>query len=208
MSHSDDRGLVVPPKIAPVHIVMIPIYKTDEEFSEIMEVCNKIKRGLGEKYSVKIDDRDTKKPGVKFFEWEKKGVPIRIEIGPRDLKNGQAVLVRRDLNSKSTVSLDNIETHIPALLDEIQNNLLEKHRKFREDNTMACENYSDFKGIFEGDGAFVKSPWCESAECEAKIQEETKATIRTLPMYRKEEPCECIYCGKPSKLKVIFAKSY
>jgi len=208
MSHSDDLGLVVPPGVAPIHMVIIPIYKTDEEFSEIMEVAVKIKDSLSGEYSVKIDDRDTKKPGVKFFEWEKKGVPLRMEIGPRDIKDKKVVLVRRDLNSKSNVSLDNIEVSVKNLLNEIQKNLLDKHKKLREDNTLTCDNYSDFKNIFEGDGSFVLSSWCENGECEASIQEETKATIRALPMDRREEPGECIYCKKPSKLKVVFAKAY
>jgi len=208
MSHSDDRGLVLPPKVAPVHVVIIPIYKTDEEQSEVLEACNKIKKLFGSKYKVKVDDRDSKKPGVKFFEWEKKGVPVRIEIGPRDLKKNQAVLVRRDLSEKSFVSIDGIDAVVTDLLDKIQNSLLEKHKQFRKDNTSSCDNYSEFKEIFRGEGGFVLSSWCENPECETKIQEETKATIRCLPMDGREEPGECICCKKPSKLKVIFSKSY
>ncbi|HPZ07135.1 MAG TPA: proline--tRNA ligase [Candidatus Eremiobacteraeota bacterium] len=208
MSHSDDMGLVLPPKMAPIHIVIIPIYKTLEELSDIMEVCRKIKEDIGIKYIVKIDDRDTEKPGAKFFEWEKKGVPIRVEVGPKDLKAKEAVLVRRDLNTKSRVSLETLTVSIEELLMDIQKTLLEKHRKFREENTFSIDNYGDFKNLYEGEEGFALCSWCGNPECEAKIQEETKATIRALPMDGREEAGVCIYCGKTSKVKAIFAKAY
>jgi prolyl-tRNA synthetase len=208
MSHSDDLGLVLPPKMAPIQLVIVPIYSSEEELAEVMEVAKKIKSELDNKISVKLDDRDTKKPGVKFFEWEKKGVPVRMEIGPKDIKQGKAVLVRRDLNQKQSIALEGISGYILNLLEDIQKDLFEKNKKFREDNTVKIDNYNDFKEIYTGDGSFVISSWCEGAECEAKIQEETKATIRSLPMDGKQEEGNCIYCGKASKIKAVFAKSY
>ncbi len=208
MSHSDDNGLVLPPKIAPVHVVIVPIYKTIEEMSQVMEVCKKIKDDLGNKYTVKIDDRDTEKPGAKFFEWEKKGVPVRIELGPKDLAKGQVVLARRDIGTKSTVSINNITSSIDELLSDIQKTLLEKHRKFREENTVNIDNYTDFKNLYEKDEAFVRAGWCKGAECEEKIKEDTKATIRSLPMDGREDAGTCICCGKPSNVKAIFSKAY
>ncbi|MEQ8171610.1 MAG: proline--tRNA ligase [Candidatus Eremiobacterota bacterium] len=208
MSHSDDNGLVLPPKIAPLHAVIVPIYKTLEEMSQVMEVCKKIKDDLGDKYTVKIDDRDTEKPGAKFFEWEKKGVPVRIELGPKDLAKGQVVLARRDIGIKSTVSINNVHSSIDELLADIQKTLLEKHRVFREANTVNIDNYTDFKNLYEKDEAFVRAGWCKSSECEEKIKEDTKATIRSLPMDGREDGGTCICCGKPSSIKVIFSKAY
>jgi len=208
MSHSDDNGLVLPPKIAPVHVVIVPIYKTIEEMSQVMEVCKKIKDDLCNKYTVKIDDRDTEKPGAKFFEWEKKGVPVRIELGPKDLAKGQVVLARRDMGTKSTVSINNVPSSIDELLTDIQKTLLEKHRKFREENTINIDNYTDFKNLYEKDEAFVRAGWCKGSECEEKIKEDTKATIRSLPMDDREDSGTCICCGKPSTVKAIFSKAY
>ena len=208
MSHSDDNGLVLPPKIAPIHVVIVPIYKTVEEMTQVMEACKKIKDSICNKYTVKIDDRDSEKPGAKFFEWEKKGVPLRVELGPRDLAKGQVVLARRDLGTKLTVPMDNITSSIDDLLADIQKTLFEKHKKLREDNTVNIDNYTDFKNLYEKEEAFVTAGWCKGHECEEKIKEETKATIRSLPMDGREEPGNCICCGKPSNIKVIFSKAY
>lgn len=207
-SRIEEGVLVLPPKIAPIHVVIVPIYKTVEEMTQVMEACKKIKDSICNKYTVKIDDRDSEKPGAKFFEWEKKGVPLRVELGPRDLAKGQVVLARRDLGTKLTVPMGNITSSIDELLTDIQKTLFEKHKKLREDNTVNIDNYADFKNLYEKNEAFVRAGWCKGSECEEKIKEDTKATIRSLPMDGREEPGNCICCGKPSNIKVIFSKAY
>jgi prolyl-tRNA synthetase len=209
MSHSDDNGLVLPPKLAPIQVVIIPIYRKTEQLEQISEVALKVKKGLEAKgISVKFDDRDTFKPGWKFSEYEFKGVPVRLAIGPRDLENGTIEVARRDTLEKETLQIADIENKIENLLDQIQDNLYKKALAFREDNTYTVDTWDEFKDIIENKGGFVLAHWDGTPETEDKIKEETKATIRTIPLNSREEEGRCIYSGKPSKRRVVFAKAY
>ena len=209
MAHSDNNGLVLPPKLAPIHVVMVPIFKTEEENDKILAVMKEIKAGL-DKLGVtsKIDDRDNLRSGFKFAEWELKGVPVRIAIGPRDLENGTVELARRDTLTKTSLQRGGIEEYIQKLLDEIQDNIYNKAIKFREDNTHEVNDWETFKIKIE-DGGFLMCHWDGTAETEEKIKAETKATIRCIPLENvKEEEGFCVYSGKPSKRRVIFARAY
>ena len=209
MAHSDDNGLVLPPKLAPIQVVIVPIYKGEEQLSQISEKVNIIKKNLEAKgISVKFDDRDTQKPGWKFAEYELKGVPVRIAIGPRDIENNTLEIARRDTLEKETKSQDGIENYIEELLVKIQDNIYQKALKFRENNTFKADTYDEFKDIIENKGGFVLAHWDGTPETEQKIKEETKATIRIIPLDAKEELGKCIYSGKPSNKRVIFAKAY
>ncbi|MGC6470062.1 MAG: proline--tRNA ligase [Flavobacteriales bacterium] len=209
MTHSDDNGLVLPPKLAPYQVVIVPIYKGDEQLSEISEKAVQIKKELEKSgVSVKYDNRDTHKPGWKFAEYEFKGVPLRIAIGPRDLENNTVELARRDTLQKETTSIDNLTNTVTQLLEKIQDNLLEKAKTHREKNTHHAENWENFKELISADAGFVYAHWDGSSETEQKIKNETKATIRCIPLDSKEEEGKCIYSGKPSLQKVIFAKAY
>ncbi len=209
MAHSDDNGLVIPPKLAPIQVVIVPIYKGEEQLSQISEKVNIIKKNLEAKgISVKFDDRDTQKPGWKFAEYELKGVPVRIAIGPRDIENNTVEIARRDTLEKETKSQDGIENYIEELLVKIQENIYQKALKFRENNTFKADTYDEFKDIIENKGGFVLAHWDGTPETEQKIKEETKATIRIIPLDAEEEKGECIYSGKPSNKRVVFAKAY
>ncbi len=209
MTHSDDNGLVLPPKLAPIQVVIVPIYRKLEQLAEISEVALRIKAELEAKgISVKYDDRDTHKPGWKFAEYEFKGVPVRIAIGPRDLENGTLELARRDLLTKEFVPQEGIAGKIDALLDEIQQNLYNRALKFREENTHPVDNWDEFEEIIGGKGGFVEAHWDGTPETEEKIKELTKATIRCIPLDANEEEGKCILTGKPSKHRVVFAKAY
>lgn len=208
MAHSDDEGLVLPPKLAPIQVVIIPIHKTDEQLKAIDEKAGKISedlRKLG--ISVKYDNRDTQKPGWKFSEYEFKGVPIRIAIGPRDLENGTVEVARRDTKEKSIMQITDLSLKIVHLLDQIQDNLYRKALTFRDDNTYRADTYEEFKKLLDK-GGFILSHWDGTAETEQKIKEETKATIRCIPLDAKAEQGKCIYTGKPSARRVIFARAY
>lgn len=208
MAHSDNNGLVLPPKLAPIQVVMVPIFKTEEEHINIIARMEQIKKGLEElNISVKIDDRDNLRSGFKFAEWELKGVPVRIAIGPKDMEKGSVEVARRDTLTKEFVSQDGIELFIKKLLGEIQENIYNKALKFREENTIEVNDYETFKTKIE-DGGFLLCHWDGTAETEEKIKNETKATIRCIPFDRKEEEGVCIYSGKPSKGRVIFARAY
>lgn len=210
MAHGDDNGLVLPPSLAPIKVVMVPIFKTEEEHAAIIEKMNVIKSALEAKgHSVKIDDRDTLRPGFKFAEWELKGVPVRIAIGPRDLQNGTAEIHRRDTLEKYTVNLDSIEETIDKLLTDIQKNIYDKALNFRNANVETCDSWEEFKDKIQT-GKFLLCHWDGTAETEQKIKDETKATIRCIPIdsYVIEEDGKDIYSGKPSKQRVIFAISY
>jgi prolyl-tRNA synthetase len=209
MAHSDDNGLVLPPKLAPIQVVIVPIYKGEEQLSQITEKVNVIKKNLEAKgISVKFDNRDTQKPGWKFAEYELKGVPVRIAIGPRDIENDTLEIARRDTLEKETKSQDGIENYIEELLVKIQDNIYQKALKFREDNTFKADSYEEFKDIIENKGGFVLAHWDGTPETEQKIKKETKATIRIIPLDAKEEQGKCIYSGKPSNKRVVFAKAY
>ncbi len=209
MSHSDNNGLVLPPKLAPIHVVMVPIYKSQEDRSKILEQMNEIKEKLQKRgLSVKIDDRDNLRSGFKFAEWELKGVPVRIAIGPKDMEKGTVEIARRDTLTKEFISMEGVEELIPDLLDEIQENIYDKALKFREKNTYVVDSYDDFKSKIE-EGGFLLCHWDGTAETEEKIKAETKATIRFIPIddsYKEEG--KCIYTGKPSGRRVFFARAY
>ncbi len=209
MAHSDDKGLLLPPKIAPIHVVIVPIYKNLEELNKISVKALEIKKKLETKgIIVKYDDRDTFKPGFKFAEYELKGVPIRLAIGPRDMENNNVEVARRDTLEKKVISQDNIENVIENLLNEMQQNIYQKALKFREENTYFVDDYNEFKNILDNKGGFIYAHWDGTPETEEKIKEETKATIRCIPLDAKEEKGKCIYSGKPSNRRVLFARAY
>jgi prolyl-tRNA synthetase len=209
MTHSDDDGLVLPPALAPIQVVIIPIFKTDEEQKLIDEKTHELMKdmkNLG--ISVKYDDDTAKRPGWKFAEYEAKGVPVRVAIGPRDLAGNQAEVARRDTKEKNTVSLEGFAEAIKDLLDSIQSNLLESAKKFRTSNTHVIDSYDEFKTQLNQKSGFFLAHWDGTNETESKIKEETKATIRCIPLDSSEEEGKCMYSGKPSKGRVIFAKAY
>ena len=209
MAHSDDFGLVLPLKLAPIQVVIVPIYKGEEQFNQISEKANLIKKKLQDKgVSVKFDNRDTHKPGFKFAEYELKGVPVRIAIGPRDIENSTLEIARRDTLEKEILPQDGIEDKIVKLLDEIQENIYNKALNFRKENTYKADTYEEFKEILEKKGGFVLAHWDGTAETEQKIKDETKATIRCIPLDAIEEEGKCIYSGKHSSKRVLFAKAY
>ena len=209
MTHSDDNGLVLPPKLAPIQVVIVPIYRGEEQLDAISQVAKELKRELqllG--VSVKYDDRDTHKPGWKFNEYELKGVPLRIAIGPRDLEKRTVELARRDTLSKEVVSKDAIVDRVQALLVEMQTALFDKALKFRDSHITEVETYDEFKDILENKTGFVSAFWDGTSETEEQIKNETKATIRCIPLDNKEESGTCVYSGKPASRRVLFAKAY
>jgi prolyl-tRNA synthetase len=208
MAHGDDKGLVLPPRIAPVGVVIIPIYRDDASRQKVMEVANKCKEMIGEAAAVKIDDRDQYTPGYKFNDWELRGVPLRIEIGPRDVEKEQVVLVRRDTGKKEMMPQAEVKKRVSVLLDEIQNSLFERCRTFRDENTVNVDDFGEFSEKMESPGIFARSHWCGDGQCEAEIKDKTKATIRCIPFDADEEKGECVLCGKESNRRVIFARSY
>lgn len=209
MTHSDDFGLVLPPKLAPIQVAIVPIYKGDEQLAQVSEVANEIKSQLMEKgISVKYDDDDNRKPGWKFAEYEVKGVPVRIAIGARDLENGTVEVARRDTLSKETLKREDVVSHVVGLMDEIQNSLLNRTQKFVAGNTHDVSTWDEFVDVIENKGGFVSAHWDGSGDTEQKIKEATKATIRCIPFDSKEEEGKCIFTGNPSKRKVLFAKAY
>ena len=208
MTHSDDEGFVVPPALAPIQVVAVPIYKTEEEFAAISEKMADLAAKLKAKgISFKYDNDDNRRPGWKFAEYEAKGIPVRVAMGPRDLENGKAEIARRDLKTKEVVDFDGLENYIEDLLAAIQTNLLEKARKFRDDNTFEVDSYEEFKQKIDNGGFFL-AHWDGTAETESKVKEETQATIRCIPLDQKEEEGFCMVTGRPSKGRVIFAKAY
>ena len=209
MAHSDDNGLILPPKLAPIQVVIVPIYKKPEELVDIRKVVEQMKSQLQDKdISVKFDDRDTYKPGWKFAEYELKGVPVRLAIGPRDLENGTVEVARRDTLEKSVISLEGVVLHVQNLLTDIQENIYRKALKFREENTRRADTYDEFKEILVERGGFVLAHWDGTKETEEKIKSETMATIRLIPLQPDKEKGKCIYSGKPSDYRVVFAKAY
>jgi prolyl-tRNA synthetase len=209
MAHSDNHGLVLPPRLAPIQVVIIPIYKNDEQLSTISLAVAKIKSQLELKgISVKYDDRDNNKPGWKFADYELKGVPVRIAIGPRDIENGTVEVARRDTLTKEVIPAENIADHISALLEDIQKNIYVKASEFKKANTFYVDRWEDFVNIIENQGGFIMAHWDGTPETEEKIKNETKATIRCIPFDSPEEEGKCIYSGKPSKRRVLFALSY
>jgi len=206
MTHSDDQGLVLPPKLAPTQVVIVPIPKP---LPELLEAADKIAAELKDKgISVKIDKDETKRPGFKFAEYEMKGIPVRIGIGPRDLAKNEVEVARRDTKEKSSASLDGLGGYIQNLLDEIQNNLFNKAKQFRADHTTSVDDYGTFKEVLENKGGFISAHWDGTSETEKAIKEDTTATIRCIPNDQEREDGVCVKTGKPSKGRVIFAKAY
>ncbi len=209
MTHSDDNGLVLPPKLAPYQVVIVPIYKGQEQLDAISEVANDLVQQLrAQGITVKYDDRDTQKPGWKFNQYELQGVPLRIAIGPKDLEKGSVELARRDTLTKQFVSQADVATVVPALLDEIQNSLFEKALKFREERTHVANSWEEFEALIKESAGFVYAHWDGTTETEDKIKDLTKATIRCIPLDNEQEEGTCILTGKPSKQRVVFAKAY
>jgi prolyl-tRNA synthetase len=209
MTHSDDQGLILPPKLAPTQVVIVPIYRKEEDRVVVLEQANALEEGL-RKAGVRVflDARDSHRPGWKFNEYEVQGVPLRLAIGPRDVKNGTIEMARRDTKEKITVPVLGLETRIPALLDEIQNGLLERARAFRESKTTSVDTYDDFKRVLDETGGFLRMHWDGTPETEARIKDETKATIRCIPMEGYDEPGTDPVSGKASQGRVIYARAY
>ena len=209
MGHADNHGLVLPPKLAPIQVVIIPIYKNVEQIEALSESAKKIKAGLeAVGITVKYDDRDNNKPGWKFADYELKGVPVRIAIGPRDLENNTIEVARRDNLTKETIPIDKVYEHIPKLLDEIQTNIYNNALKFRKENTFYVDSWDEFLKVLDNPGGFIMAHWDGTAETEEKIKEESKATIRCIPFDSPGESGKCVYSGKPSGRRVLFARSY
>ena len=209
MTHSDDNGLVLPPNLAPDQVVIVPIYRKDEEFELVNEVALELMKNLRAKgIRVKYDNRDTQKPGWKFNEYELKGVPVRIAIGPRDVKNGTVELARRDTLEKEFIANENVVEKVISLMDEIQSNLYKKAVDYRAENTTEVASYQDFKEVLDSKGGFILAHWDGTSETEEQIKNETKATIRCIPLDSDNVSGSCMVTGKPSEKKVLFARAY
>lgn len=209
MAHSDDDGLVMPPRIAPLQVVIVPIYKGGEQKQQIDAKVKEIMQQLKAKnISVKYDDNDNARPGWKFAEYELKGVPVRIAIGARDLQNNVAELARRDTKEKGSVPLDSIADHISNLLEEIQQNLYNRAMAFRDEHITKVDSWEEFEKLLEEKGGFISAHWDGTTETEEKIKEKTKATIRCIPLNNEQEEGQCVLTGKPSTQRVLFARAY
>jgi prolyl-tRNA synthetase len=208
MTHGDDQGLILPPNVAPIQVVIIPIFRNDEEKGQVLPVVEKIEAELSE-FRIKVDDRLEVTPGFKFNDWELRGVPLRIEVGPKDVSQGTVAIARRDMTGKAGrkfVPQENIAVQVEDLLSEVQTSLYRKATDFHQAHTYEPENYADFVEII-GNG-WVFTWWCGRSRCERKVKEETKATTRCIPLDQDEGEGKCIYCGEPAKEKVYFAKAY
>lgn len=209
MTHSDDEGLVLPPNLAPIQVVIVPIYKGLEQLEEISKIANGIKSDLeAHGISVKFDDRDTHKPGYKFAEWELKGVPVRIAMGPRDLKSGTVEVARRDTKEKETLQISDLSNKVSHLLTAIQENLFLRAKTYRDNHITNVNSWEEFKDVLENKTGFISAHWDGTSETEEKIKQETKATIRCIPFDAAEESGSCVFSGSPSKKRVLFAKAY
>jgi len=209
MAHADNNGLVLPPKLAPIQVVIVPIYKGNDQLDKISGIAVDLKRQLEKAgLSVKYDNRDTQKPGFKFAEYELKGVPVRLAIGPRDAEEGTVEIARRDTLTKETIRRENVVGHVLGLMDDIQQNIFRKAVEFRENNTFTADTWEEFTDIIENRGGFVLAHWDGTAETEEKIKDLTKATIRAIPLNSPEEKGSCILSGKPSNRRVLFARAY
>jgi len=209
MTHSDDNGLVLPPNLAPIQVVIVPIYKGEEQLLKISEVANELVADLKSKgISVTFDNRDTHRPGAKFAQYELQGVPLRIAIGPKDLEKGTVELARRDTLTKQFVDKNDVVDTVETLLKEIQESLHQKATQFRDEHITKVDSFEDFKDVLENKGGFIAAHWDGTIETEQKIKELTKATIRCIPFDAVEEEGSCVFSGKPSKERVLFAKAY
>ena len=211
MTHSDDDGLILPPKIAPVQVAIVPIYNNDKERIETLEFADAIANRLKEKIDqlqIKIDGSENLRPADKFFHWIQQGVPVRIEVGPRDVKKQLAMVARRDIREKNAVPVEQITQHVVDLLEKIQQNLFERALNYRKENTRTVSSYAEFKEIISNQGGFISAHWDGSKEVEAQIKQETKATIRCLPLEKNPEPGKCMVTGLPSAQRALFAIAY
>ena len=207
MVHGDDQGLILPPRLAPIQVVIVPIWKSADERERVLAAAEEVRARLGG-LRCELDAREEYTPGWKFNYWETKGVPLRVEIGPRDVAEGQVVLARRDTGQKLAVPQQGLVERVSELLDEIQRNLFRRAKKFLDDNSYHLDDYEEFKRIIGGDGGFIYTHWCGSADCETRIKEETKATIRCLPLDQPGTKGRCIYCGKEADQIALFARAY
>ena len=208
LAHGDDKGLILPPKIAPYQAVIVPIWRSSDEKKMLEEKIERLVGGLGKETRIKVEWQDNLTPGFKFNKWELKGAPLRIEIGPKDLEKNQVVFIRRDDEKKESIKWDQISNKLKTTLDDIQKNLLKKNQDFLQNNTHTVDSYDQFKKILEEKSGFIKAGWCGSEACEEKVKSETKATIRVIPFKQPKKLGKCICCGKPAKHEVIFAKAY
>ena len=209
MAHSDDDGLILPPRLAPIQVVIIPIYRSDEEFEVVNAKSLEVKKMLEAKgISVKYDNRDTHKPGFKFNEYELKGVPVRIAIGPRDVEKNTVEVARRDTKEKDFLSVIDLDDKIVHLLENIQNNIYQRALDFRDSNIHYADSWDEFTDLLENKGGFIAAHWDGTGETEEKIKGLTKATIRCIPLNNKQEEGKCILTGNPSTQRVLFAKAY
>ena len=207
MVHGDDRGLVLPPRLAPVQVVIVPIL-SKKDGARVLDAIRALAEELKNDLRVNLDDREEYSPGWKYNEWEMRGIPVRIEVGPRDLDKGQVVLVRRDTGEKEFVSREDLLSRLPQLLEQIQADMLERAIRFREENTRSCSDYEEFKQLIEEKRGFIVSPWCGTSECEEKVKNDTKATIRCLPFGLKPESDKCLTCGEKATASAYFALAY
>jgi prolyl-tRNA synthetase len=206
MTHGDDRGLKLPPKIAPIQVIIVPIssQKKDMVLNKAAEIFARLKQD----FRLEMDDRDEYTPGWKFNEWEMKGVPVRLEVGPKDIEKHQVILVRRDTGEKISVDESEINSKLKSLLDEIQVNMFRQAKRFMDENTREIEDFEEFKKVIEEKRGFIKTHWCENGDCEKFIKEQTGATLRCIPFEQDAGPGRCIVCGKEANKVVYFAKSY
>ena len=207
MVHGDERGLALPPRIAPIQVVIVPIMPPPSQETVLSSAHGVLER-LEKICRVELDAREEYSPGWKFNEWELRGVPIRLEIGPRDIKAGKVVLVRRDTGEKTAVPIDNLEEAVTDMLDSVQTGLYARAKRFLDENTHVTDNYAQFKTIMEKQRGLILAPWCENDECEVSVKEETGATIRCIPMNAQPKPSKCIHCGKDTDTWVYFARAY
>lgn len=207
MVHGDDRGLVLPPRLAPIQVVIVPIL-SKKDGARVLDAVRALAEELKSDLRVNLDDREEYSPGWKYNEWEMRGIPVRIEVGPRDLDKDQVVLVRRDTGEKEFVSREDLPSRLPQLLEQIQADMLERAIRFREENTRSCSDYEEFKQLIEEKRGFIVSPWCGVSECEEKVKNDTKATIRCLPFGLKPESDKCLACGEKATVSAYFARAY
>ena len=209
MGHGDDQGLRLPPRVAPVQAVIVPIYRKDEEKESVLSFAGRVRDALlAAGVRVKLDDRDQHTPGWKYNEWELRGVPVRVEVGPRDVAKESVVFVRRDDRSKSFVPLAEVGTAMTALLEAVQQALFERARAFREESTRSADTLAALDDLLRRERGFVSAPWCGDSACELAIKAETSATIRNLPLDAPEEEGTCVRCDRPSRQRVLFARAY
>ena len=208
MVHGDDKGLILPPKLAPIQLIIVPIWTSEEEKEQVLQTIKGITATFDDKIRYKVDDREEYSPGWKFNDWEMRGVPLRLEIGPRDVAKGQVTLARRDGGEKLAVPQEGLVQRLDDLLDDIQQSLFRRAKDFLDENSFEVDDYEEFKRIIGGDGGFIYAYWCGSDKCEAAIKEETKATIRCIPFDQKGKMGHCIRCGKEAKEQVVFARAY